>query len=231
MATLDFLRSRTKFRTPVQEINMESTLVARARNRDHQAFEHLVNQYERKIYRLAKRITQNDQDAEDVLQDTLMKAYEHLDRFHGYSKFYTWLVRIATNEALMKLRKHRNYRCVSLDEPLQSLDQMVKREIAVWDGNPEQKYSQSELYRIVEQALKSLRPKCRAVFILRDLEELSIEETAASLRISIAATKSRLLRARLTLREKLTRHFRSCRIEVSSFAEDLVVAQPMDKVA
>src|SRR5882724_3094637 len=88
----------------------EAPLIARARAGDAQAFTDLVNQYERKIYRLAKHITQNDEDAEDVLQEAFLKAYEHLDSFQGNSKFYTWIVRIAVNEALMKLRKRRGDR-------------------------------------------------------------------------------------------------------------------------
>ena len=108
---------------------------------------HLVNQYERKIFRLAKHITQNDEDAEDVLQETFLKAYGHLGDFHGQSKFYTWLVRIAVNESLMKLRKRKSDKTVPLDEPLDTGEDTVVREIAVWDENPEQKYSREELGR------------------------------------------------------------------------------------
>src|SRR5437588_5232549 len=104
----------------------ESQLVAKAREGDAEAFNELVNQYERKIYRLAKHITQNDEDAEDVLQDAFLKAYEHLPNFQGNSKFYTWLVRIAVNEALMKLRKRRSDRTVPLDEPVDTGEEMVK---------------------------------------------------------------------------------------------------------
>src|SRR5258708_39679840 len=98
----------------------ESILLARARAGDAEAFGQLVEHYERKIYRLAKRITQNDEDAEDVLQETFLKAYEHLPGFKGDSKFYTWVVRIAVNEALMKLRKRKGDSFVSLDEPIET---------------------------------------------------------------------------------------------------------------
>src|ERR1043166_7224655 len=94
----------------------EGDLITRAKAGDDTAFTDLVNRYERKIYRLAKNITQNDEDAEDVLQDAFVKAYEHLPEFHGNSKFYTWLVRIAVNEALMKLRKRKSDKTVPLDE-------------------------------------------------------------------------------------------------------------------
>lgn len=186
----------------------ESALVARAKSGDASAFSELVTRYERKIFRLAKNITRNEEDAEDVLQDAFLKAYEHLDRFEGNSKFYTWLVRIAVNEALMKLRKRKTDKSVPLDEPLELGEESMQREIAVWDGNPEQQYSGEEMRKILEEALDTLKPDFRTVFTLRDIEELSTEETAEALGISIAAVKSRLLRARLTLREKLTRQFK-----------------------
>ncbi len=186
----------------------ESSYVAKARQGDLQAFNELVSHYERKIFRLAKHITQNDEDAEDVLQEAFLKAFEHLGNFHGQSKFYTWLVRIAVNESLMKLRKRKGDRTVPLDEPLDTGEDTVVREIAVWDEDPEQKYSREELGAILDEAVQSLRPAFRTVFVLRDIEELSTEETADALGISVPAVKSRLLRARLQLREKLTRFFK-----------------------
>ena len=194
--------------TQEAEIFDESSLVAKAREGDVAAFNELVNRYSRKIYRLAKHITQNDEDAEDVLQETFLKAFEHLDGFQGQSKFYTWIVRIAVNESLMKLRKRKSDRSVPLDEPVDTGDDTVVREIAVWEENPEQKYSREELGAILDEAVQSLKPPFRTVFVLRDIEELSTEETAEALGISIPAVKSRLLRARLQLREKLTRFFK-----------------------
>jgi RNA polymerase sigma-70 factor, ECF subfamily len=186
----------------------ESALVERAKAGDMEAFSELVTHYDRRVFRMAKQITQNDDDAEDVLQETFLKAYTHLDNFQGNSKFYTWLVRIAVNEALMKLRKRRSDRTVPLDEPIDTGEDEMPREIAVWDGNPEESYSREELASILDQAVQSLKPAYRTVFILRDIEEMSIEETAEILNLSISAVKSRLLRARLQLREKLTRQFR-----------------------
>jgi RNA polymerase sigma-70 factor, ECF subfamily len=191
--------------TPVFD---ESALVVRAKAGDVSAFSDLVNHYERRVFRMAKQITQNDDDASDVLQETFLKAYTHLDDFQGNSKFYTWLVRIAVNEALMKLRKRRSDRTVPLDEPIDTGEDEVAREIAVWDQNPEDSYSREELGRILDEAIQSLKPAYRTVFILRDIEEMSIEETAEALGLSISAVKSRLLRARLQLREKLTRQFK-----------------------
>ncbi len=159
----------------------ESALVEKARAGDAQAFTELVNHYERKIYRLAKHITQNDEDAEDVLQEAFLKAYEHLDGFKGDSKFYTWIVRIAVNEALMKLRKRKGDRTVSLDEPVETGEETVQREIAVWEDNPEQRYSREEMQGILDEAVQTLKPDFRTVFMLRDIEELSTEETADTL--------------------------------------------------
>jgi RNA polymerase sigma-70 factor (ECF subfamily) len=186
----------------------EAALVAQAQQGGVEAFTELVNRYERNIFRLARHITQNLEDAEDVLQETFMKAYEHLVDFQGNSKFYTWLVRIAVNQSLMKLRKRKTDASVSLDEPYDTGEEAVTREIAVWDPNPELTYSREEMREILEKAVESLPPVFRAVFVLRDIEELSTEETAALLNLSIPAVKSRLLRARLRLREKLTRYFK-----------------------
>ncbi|MBV9305436.1 MAG: RNA polymerase sigma factor [Acidobacteriaceae bacterium] len=186
----------------------ESALVARAKSGDMDAFSELVTHYERRVFRMAKQITQNDDDAEDVLQETFLKAYTHLDNFQGNSKFYTWLVRIAVNEALMKLRKRRSDKTVPLDEPINTGEDEMVREIAVWDENPEESYSREELGTVLNEAIQSLKPAYRTVFVLRDIEELSIEETAEALKLSISAVKSRLLRARLQLREKLTRQFK-----------------------
>lgn len=186
----------------------ESALVARAREGDAEAFNLLVTHYERKIFRLAKHITQSDEDAEDVLQEAFLKAYEHLPDFQGQSKFYTWIVRIAVNESLMKLRKRKSDRTVPLDEPLDTGEDTVMREVAVWDDDPEQRYSRDELAQILDDAVQGLRPAFRTVFVLRDIEELSTEETAEAMGISVPAVKSRLLRARLQLREKLTRQFK-----------------------
>jgi RNA polymerase sigma-70 factor (ECF subfamily) len=186
----------------------EAALVAQAQTGGVEAFTELVNRYERNIYRLARHITQSPEDAEDVLQETFLKAYEHLADFQGNSKFYTWLVRIAVNQSLMKLRKRKSDAVVSLDDPYDTGEETLVREIAVWEPNPEQTYSQEEMRTILEKAVDSLPPTFRAVFALRDIEELSTEETAAALDLSIPAVKSRLLRARLKLREKLTRYFK-----------------------
>lgn len=186
----------------------EAGLVAQAQHGEVEAFTELVTRYEGNIYRLARHITQSPEDAEDVLQESFLKAYEHLGDFQGNSKFYTWLVRIAVNQSLMKLRKRKTDASVSLDDPYDTGEESLTREIAVWDPNPEQTYSREEVRAILDKAIESLPATFRAVFALRDIEELSTEETATLLNLSIPAVKSRLLRARLRLREKLTRYFR-----------------------
>jgi RNA polymerase sigma-70 factor (ECF subfamily) len=190
-------------------LDNEATLVADARAGDAQAFTRLVRQYDRNIYRVALNITGNHEDAEDVLQDAMLKAYEKLEQFQGDSRFYTWLVRITVNEALMKLRKRRGASWVSLDEPVEGDDEsFMPREVEDWHDNPEQQYAKDELQRILASAIESLELPYRTVFLLRDAEGLSTEETAEALGISVPAVKSRLLRARLKLRERLNRHFR-----------------------
>jgi RNA polymerase sigma-70 factor (ECF subfamily) len=190
------------------ELDDEAPVLALARQGDAKAFNELLERYERKIFRLALHITQNREDAEDVLQETFLKAYEHLDQFQGNSKFYTWIVRIAVNQALMKLRKRKSDRSVSIDETIDTGEDTVAREIAAWDENPEERYGREELNRILDSAVEGLAPIYRAVFVLRDVEELSTEETAEALDLSVPAVKSRLLRARLQLRDKLTRYFK-----------------------
>ena len=137
-----------------------------------------------------------------------MKSYEHLDQFQGNSKFYTWIVRIAVNQALMKLRRRKTDKSVSLDENIDTGEDTMVREIAAWDEDPEQRFSRDELGGILDTAVQSLEPPYRSVFVLRDIDELSTEETAEALGLSVPAVKSRLLRARLQLREKLTRYFK-----------------------
>jgi RNA polymerase sigma-70 factor (ECF subfamily) len=185
----------------------EGALVAAAKDGDINAFETLVGRYERKIFRLAQNITQNKEDAEDVMQEAFLKSYQHLDEFQGNSRFYTWLVRIAVNQALMKLRKRRPNQ-VSLDEDVDTGEDTIPREVEDWGPSPEDRYEQSELGEILSSTIAELEPPFRIVFQLRDIEELSTEETAETLGLSIPAVKSRLLRARLKLRQKLNRYFK-----------------------
>src|SRR5256885_6483683 len=195
----------TKVAEPQTE---ELALVDAARQGDVGAFEQLIKRYDRNVFRLAQHITQTREDAEDVVQDAFLKAYQNLEQFQGNSKFYTWLVRIAVNEALMKLRRRRSDKTVSIDEDVETEEGSMPREVADWSPNPEQLYGQSELSDILKKTIQGLPPGFRTVFVLRDVEGLSTEETAEMLGLSIPAVKSRLLRARLQLRERLAKYFK-----------------------
>jgi RNA polymerase sigma-70 factor (ECF subfamily) len=185
----------------------EGALVSAAKAGDLAAFEELVTRYESRIFRLTMNITQNREDAQDAAQDAFLKSYQNLDRFQGDSRFYTWLVRIAVNEALMRLRKRRP-NVVSIDQPIETDDDLIPHQLQDWDPTPEQRYQQTEMNSILTEAVGKLDPIFRTVFMLRDVEQVSTEETAELLGISVPAVKSRLLRARLKLRDILTPYFR-----------------------
>lgn len=183
----------------------ESTLVAEAKAGSSEAFEELVNRYDKKIYRLALRLTGNEQDAEDVLQESFLKAFEHLPEFRQDSRFYTWLVRIAVNEGLMKLRKRRSDKSEPLENTTDEDGQVMPRDFRDWKPNPEQLMGQEEMEQILMKAAQTLSPSLRTVFLLRDVDELSTEETAKTLGLTTGAVKARLFRARMQLREELSK--------------------------
>jgi RNA polymerase sigma-70 factor, ECF subfamily len=187
----------------------ESELVIEAKAGNSEAFEELVNRYESKIFRLALRLVGNSQDAEDVLQETFLKAFEHLPEFRQDSRFYTWIVRIAVNEGLMKLRKRKSDRAEPLEDAVDEEGQVMPREFRDWKPNPEQLLSQEEMQEVLLDAARKLPPSLRTVFMLRDVEELSTEETAEALGLTTGAVKARLFRARFQLREELSKVFKS----------------------
>lgn len=185
-------------------LDNEPALVHAAQIGCAESFSILVNQYERQIYRLSLALTKNPQDAEDVLQEVLLKAYANIGCFRGESRFYTWLVRIATNEALTKLRRRQALSWVSLDEPMDS-DQprSAPRDLADWRDNPEESYRATELREVLSKALNRLDTKLRLVFVLRHMADLSSGDTARLLGLPVATVKTRLWRARLKLRNRL----------------------------
>src|SRR5689334_18093496 len=187
----------------------DHSLVARAQTGEVAAFEALVERHERQVYTLAWRILRHQQDAEDVTQQSFLSALQHLKDFRAESNFSTWLFRIATHAALKIIRKRKGLDTVSLEEattPNEDDDRIPHPEfIADWRQSPEELVQQAEVRRLLEQALEQLEEKHRLVFLLRDVEGLSIKETAETLRLSEPNTKVRLLRARLQLRELLTR--------------------------
>jgi RNA polymerase sigma-70 factor, ECF subfamily len=191
----------------------EANLVVAAKSGSGEAFAILINQYYRNIYRLTLRITGNHEDAEDALQETLLKAYRKLEQFQGSSRFYTWLVRIAMNEALMRLRKRRSDRQLSLDELVQLDGDSAPREIEDWSEDPERSYAESELRETLERALEALGPRLCTAFLLRNVEDLSLKDTARILGLSMSAAKSRLVRARSRLRRRLRRTLHSSMVD------------------
>lgn len=186
----------------------EFALVTEAKAGSYAAFEELVNRYEKKIYRLGINLTGNPEDAEDVLQETFLKAFQHLPDFREDSRFYTWIVRIAVNEGLMKLRKRRSDKSVPMEDTVDEEGAVMPREVADWRPNPEQQLAQAELETILNDAARSLPPTFRTVFFLRDVEGLSTQETAELLGLTVSAVKARLFRARLQLRDELAKTFK-----------------------
>lgn len=189
----------------------DEALVKRAQAGELAAFETLVTRHEQAVFRLALRLLRQEHDAEDVTQTTFLSALEHLHGFRGEASFATWLHRIATHAALKVIRKRKGLETVSLEaatEPTEGYDSVPHPEyIADWRESPEALLHRRETGRLIEEALAGLDEKHRVVFILRDVEGLSIQETAQALGLSEANVKVRLLRARLQLREQLTRLF------------------------
>ncbi len=189
--------------------NQEEFLIENLRAGDRKEFARLVEAYSGKIYNLALKMLNDPQDAEDVLQETFIKAYRALPSFEGRSKLSTWLYRIASNEALMLIRKRRPEFILMMDkQESQAVDESLDEpEIVDWCCLPEKELLSTEAKQFLDEAIQKLSPSLRVVFILRDVEGMSIRETAESLGISEAAVKTRLLRARLRLREELTEYY------------------------
>ena len=192
-----------------REAGDDLTLVHATKRGDASAFEKLVNKYDRKLLRIAQGVTHNREEAEDAVQEAFFKAYQKLDQFQEHAKFSTWLIRIVLNEAFLKLRKRRTAREESLDRDFQSDTDIRPMDLADWSPNPQELYSAAEFREILMKCLLGLQPALRIVFILRDIEELSIVETGAALGLSAVAVKARLFRARLQLREKLSGYFKT----------------------
>ncbi|HEX3738743.1 MAG TPA: sigma-70 family RNA polymerase sigma factor [Terriglobales bacterium] len=184
-------------------------LVLASKAGDVAAFEQLVARYHRKLLRIAQHITHNLEDAQDVVQETFLKVFENLDAFRGDSKFSTWLFRIAVNQSLMGLRKQRTKQRAGIEFPLDSDEEgNLPLDFSDWRPNPEELYKTSELRELLSGALQELSPALRVVFVLHDVEGHSLRETADAVGASLPAVKTRSLRARLQLRERLTAHFK-----------------------
>lgn len=188
---------------PVPAVDEDLILVRQACAGNREAFYNLVSRYERRLYRSALAITGSPADAEETVQETFLRAFEHLSQFRAEAKFQTWLTQILLNTARMKLRKNHAGLWESLDEPRPTEEGLMPRDVAEWRENPEQKLGREEMERILHQALRGLPPGYREVIAMRDMQLLSTQETAELLGMSVANVKTRLLRARLQLRERL----------------------------
>jgi RNA polymerase sigma-70 factor (ECF subfamily) len=187
----------------------DAELVRRAKAGELDAFETLTNRHEQQVYSLALRMLRHEQDAEDVTQQTFLSAVEHLAGFREEASFSTWLLRIATHAALKVVRKRKGLPTVSLEEMTETQEGYEgiphPEFIADWRQSPEELVQNNEIQRLLDGALAELDENHRVVFLLRDVEGMSVKETADSLGLSEANVKVRLLRARLQLRERLTR--------------------------
>ena len=181
----------------------DALLVSTAKSGDGDAFVELSKRHYRKVFHEAFRITRNRQDAEDAFQDSLLRAFSHLNNFQERSSFSTWLTRIAINSALMILRKRRNYFEFSLDGTDDASGNSEKWEIQSLTDDPETSYVRKEREALLKEAIRRLPPRCREVVELWQASEYSAREIAQALGISVPAVKSRLSRARLALRAEL----------------------------
>jgi len=184
----------------------DQELVSAAQRGDQTAFRELVARYESKVYHLALKMLRDEQDAEDALQETFINVYRHLDSFRGDAEFSTWVYRIATNASLMKIRARRPVD--SLDESRDDSDNdSSPRDLADWSFTPEDALLNGETRTEMDKALGALPETLRSVFVLRDIEGLSVQETATALDLSVPNVKTRLHRARLALRDELASYF------------------------
>jgi RNA polymerase sigma-70 factor, ECF subfamily len=213
---LDEIETPEANTSSLTDLTQEGALVAAAKDGSEEACEILVERCQSKIFAVAYRFTRVREDAEDITQQSFQKAFLHLHRFEGKSSFRTWLTRIAVNEALMWLRGGRGHREVSIDEADELAGAPWRLEIWDSDPDPEASYVQREEARILSAAIAQLKPGLRRAVELRDLQELSTEETARRMGLSISATKSTVSRGRTKLREALNRYVRSPRMPRSN---------------
>jgi RNA polymerase sigma-70 factor (ECF subfamily) len=189
-------------------IEAELALIQRICDGDRAAFYELVQPYERAVYRAAFSILQNEGDAEDVAQEAVLKAFTHLKSFRRESKFSTWLIQITINEARMRLRKDRRNLYESIDAGVDNEEgDYIPKDFADWRQIPSEQLEHQRLREALQKAIASLAPKYQEVFILRDVENVNIADTAKALGITEASVKTRLLRARLQMRDALAPGF------------------------
>ena len=186
------------------ETAYEAELIQRIKSGEHKLFYRLSQPYERRVYAAALAVLRNEADAEDVAQDSILKAFRHLSQFRGEAKFSTWLLQITVNEARMRKRRMTARAMESISDTQNDEGDYIPREFADWREIPSESLERKEVRTALVQALSSLGEKYRSVFVLRDIQHLSIDETAKVLDISPGSVKTRLLRARLMLRDFLS---------------------------
>ena len=206
MGTTSVTGNSTSYAT-AETAQDDTALVHACKRGDAAAFEQLVKRYDGRLFSVAQHVTHNWEDAQDAVQEAFLKVFRKLAQFRENSQFSTWLFRITVNESLMKLRKQRSAREVSIDEDFQSEEDMSPLDVADWAPDPEELYRGSELRNILRRTLQKLQPGLRVVFVLPDIEGLSTEQTAEVLELTSVAVKARLWRARLQLREPLSKYF------------------------
>ncbi len=181
----------------------EEMLLRRIRDGEHECFYELIRPYERRVYAAAYAILRNEAEAEDVAQEAVLKAFANIRRFRGEARFSTWLIQITVNEARMRIRKARPHLMQSLDEVPDDEGNYTPQDFADWREIPSEALERKEVREKLAEALASLGQIYREVFVMRDVQHRSIDETAKLLGISTASVKTRLLRARLMLRDLL----------------------------
>ena len=194
-------------------------LIERIKEGDFTAFETVVNKYESRIFSHCMKFLSNQEDAEDVLQETFLQVHRSLDSFRGESAFSTWLFKIATNGCLMKIRKKKKVDLVSIDKPIEFDGSTLQREIVDWSQNPSLQHGNDEMRRVLERIIGELPEDKRVVLVLKDVEGFSNQEIGDMLSMSVAAVKSRLHRARLSMRDTLTCYFNGT-LDMRSSKED-----------
>lgn len=193
----------TAVRAPAVEGGSELLLVNAARAGDVEAFGELVKRYDRQVFRVVRHLTENPQDAEDIVQEAFVKAFCNIKSFEGRAAFCTWLIRIAVNEALGRIRHRQKFPHNSLEFTASDDDTVFELQIASSSASPEELCNDGEMRRALARAVHRLRPRLRAVFVLRDVQGMSAQETAEILRITVGTVKARLFRARQRLRQML----------------------------
>lgn len=185
-------------------LTREQELIAGVQRGQHDLFYQLVQPYEKRVYAAALAILHNQQDAEDAAQEAMLKAFANIGKFRAQARFSTWLIQITVNEALMRRRRERTVVMEGIDDHRDGDEEYAPRDFADWREIPSESLERKEVRQHLAKALASLDRKYREVFVLRDMEHLNIQETAEALGISVASVKTRLLRARLMLRDLLS---------------------------